>query len=153
MKLWALIYTVHPINNIYVPIYMQYIPRIMKANTRLHHGIQCNEMECGCLGLSVFWFVEFLVCRRFDLSTFRLVNVLVCRRFGRSTFWLVDILVCRRFGCRLSVSRRFDQSTVEWLHIMSSSFLISLSLSLYHYYQQQQHNYRYHPCNYHIMSS
>ena len=142
MKLWALIYTVHPINNIYVPIYMQYIPRIMKANTRPHHGIQCNERECGCLGLSAFWFVECFVCRRFDLSTFRLVNVLVCRRFGLSTFWSVDFLACRHFGfvdvlvVDVSVSRRFDQSTVEWLHVMSSSFLISLSLSLYHYYQQ-----------------
>ena len=120
----VLICTIHPINNIYVRIYMQYIPWITKTNTRLHHGIQYNKMECRRFGLSFFFFffwggggVDMLVCRRFGLSTFWFVDVLVCRRFGLSMFWFVDVLglstfrfvdvlVCQRFGCR-----RFDLAT------------------------------------------
>ena len=101
---------------------MQYIPRIMKTNMRLHHSIQHNKMECRRLGLSTFWCVDVLACRRFGLSTFWSVDVLVCRRFGLSTFWFVDVLVCRRFGlstfrfvdvsvCRRFGCRRFGLST------------------------------------------
>ena len=83
---------------------MQYIPRIMKTNMRLHHSIQANKMECRRLGLSPFWCVAVLACRRFGLSTFWSVDVLVCRRFGLSTFRFVDVLVVD-----VSVCRRFDQ--------------------------------------------
>ena len=78
-------------------------------------------------GLSTFWFVDVLVCRRFGLSTFRFVDVSVCRRFGLSTFRCVDVLVCRRFGLstfRLSTfrfvdvltSNRRDHFTLRWRH-------------------------------------
>ena len=101
---------------------MQFIPRIMKTNIRLHHNIQDNKMECRRLGLSPFWCVDVLACRRFGLSTFWSVDVLVCRRFGLSTFRFVDVLVCRHFGlstfrfvdvlvCRRFGCRRFGLST------------------------------------------
>ena len=99
---------------------MQYIPRIMKTNTRTHHTIQYNTMECRRFGLSTFWCVDVLACRRFGLSTFWPVDILVCRRFGLSTFQFVDVSVCRRFGLStfwsvdVSVCRRFGLSTF-WL--------------------------------------
>ena len=130
MKLSVLIYTIHPTNNIYVRIYMQYIQRIMKTNMRLHHSIQHNKMVCRLLGLSTFWCVDVLTCRRFGLSTFWCVDVLVCRRFGLSTFWFVDVSVCRRIGLStfrfvdvlvvdVSVCRRFDQLPPRSHHRLS----------------------------------
>ena len=121
---WLLIYTVHLINKIYLWIYMQYIPRIMKTNTRLHHTIQYNTMECRRFGLSTFRCVDVLACRRFGLSTFWPVDVLVCRRFGLSTFWFVDVSVCRRFGLStfwsvdVSVCRRFGLSTFRFVDVL-----------------------------------
>ena len=126
MQLWVSIHTVHPTNNIYVRIYMQYLQRIMKT-IQQHNGIQCTEMDCRRFGLSTFWFVDVLVCRRFGLSTFRFVDVLVCRRFGLSTFWFVDVSACRRFGLStfrfvdvlvvdVSVCRRFNQLP-SWLQL------------------------------------
>ena len=98
-KLWVLIYKVHPANHRYVQIYVQYIPRIMKTNTRLYSVLNCtvHVLVCRRFGLSMFWYVDVLVCRCFSLSTFWCVDVLVCRRFGLQTFWLstfwfVDIL-------------------------------------------------------------
>ena len=43
--IYIYIYTIHPTNNIYVRIYMQYIPRNMKTNMRLHHSIQHNQVK------------------------------------------------------------------------------------------------------------
>ena len=109
---------------------MQYIPRIMKTNTRLYsvlnctvHVSVCRRFVCQrfligrCYGISTFWFG--LVCRRFGLSMFWSVDVSVCRRFGLLMFWYVDVLVCRRFSFGLStfryvsvsVCRRFGLST------------------------------------------
>ena len=110
----------------------QYIPRIIKTDTRLHYGIPYNKMVCRRFGLSTFrfvdvvsvcrrfgvskfWFVDVLVCRRFGLSTFRFVDVTVCRRFGLSTFWSVDVSVCRRFG--LST---FWLSTFRFVDVLTS---------------------------------
>ena len=124
------IYTIHPNNNIYVRIYMQYIARNMKINL-LHHCIQHKNQH---LGLSTFWCVDVLACRRFGLSTFWSVDVLVCRRFGLSTFWFVDVLVCRRFGLStfrsvdVSVCRRFGLSTF-WM----STFRFVDVLTSYHW--------------------
>ena len=137
---WILIYTIHPTNNIYVRIYMQYISRIMKTNMRLHHSIQANKMECRRLGLSPFWCVDVLACRRFGLSTFWSVDVLVCRRFGLSTFRFVDVLVCRRFGlstfrfvdvlvCRRFGCRRFGLSTFWPVTIFGSDRLTLTHIS------------------------
>ena len=115
MKLWVLIYTIHPTNNIYVRIHMQHIPRIMKTNVRLHHSIQYNKMKCRRFGLSTFWPVDVLVCRRFGLSTLWFVDVSVCRRFGLSTFRSVDVSVCRRFGMST-----FWLSTFRFVDVLTS---------------------------------
>ena len=105
---------------------MQYIPRIMKTNVRLHHTIQYNTMECRRFGLSTFRFVDVLACRRFGFSTFWSVDVLVCRRFGLSTFWFVDVSVCQRFGLStfrfvdVLVCRRFGLSTFRFVDVLTS---------------------------------
>ena len=104
--------------------------------------IQSTELYSPCFGLSTFCMSTFLVGRCFDISTFWFgfglstfwsVDVLVCRRFGLSTLWSVDVfgmstfwfvaalvLVCRHFGMwvfrfvdvlvvDVSVCRHFDQ--------------------------------------------
>ena len=135
IKLWVLIYKVHPTSHTYVRIYMQVHP---KNYENKYTTIQCIKLYCPGFGLSTFWFVDVLVCRCFGmstfwgvlvcrcfgLSTFWSVDVLVCRCFGMSTFWFVDALVCRRFGLStfrfvdvlvvdVSVCRRFDQSPTK----------------------------------------
>ena len=99
IKLWLLIYKVHPTNHRYVRIYVQYIPRIMKTNTRLYSVLKCT--------------VDVSVCRHFSLSTFWsvdvwYVDVLVCRRFSLSTFWSVDVSVCRRFGLPMGIQNIYS---------------------------------------------
>ena len=107
IKLWLLIYQVHPINHTYVGICMQYIPRITKTNIWLHSVLNWTVDISVCRR---FWSVDILVYRRFALSTFRFVNILVCRRFGVSVFQHVDVSVCRHFA-GLSTFRFVDVVT------------------------------------------
>ena len=60
------------------------------------------------LGLSMFCFVDVLVCQRFGMSTFRCVDVLVCRCFGLSTLWLSTFRFAGVLVVDVSVWRRFD---------------------------------------------
>ena len=108
--------------------------------------------------MSTFWFVDVLVCRRFDLSTFWFVDVLVCRRFGLSTFRFVDVLVCRRFGLStfwfvdvlvvdVSVCRRFDQlplnSTDDARETCMGSWLPNDKFTSYFSTLEQKHHFRF----------
>ena len=96
--------------------------------------IQWTKLHCPRFGLSTFWFVDVLVCRRFGLS-------MVCRCFGLSTFWSVDVLVCRRFGVstfRLSdvlvvdvlVCRRFDQLPTKGSTLTHQSLVTNVVINL-----------------------
>ena len=145
----------------------------MKTNTRLYsvlnctvHVSVCRRFVCQrfligrCYGISTFWFglstfwsVDVLVCRRFGLLTlwslmFWYVDVLVCRRFsfGLSTFRYVSVSVCRRFGLSTfwpvtykrvhfdtsnpvyEYGHHFADDISEWISSMTF-FIISLSLS------------------------
>ena len=137
MKLWVLIHTIHPTNDIYVRINMQYIPRIMKTNMRLHHCIRYTKMQCGRFGLSTFWSVDVLACRRFGLSTFWFAKVLVCWRFSLSTFLFVDVSVCRHFSLStfwsvfVLVCRWFGLSTIWFVDVLAVDVSVCRLLTSY----------------------
>ena len=77
----------------------------MKTNARLYSVLNCTVHVSVCrrfvcqrffFGWLIFWYFDVLVW--FGLSTFWSVDVLVCRRFGLLMFWSVDISVCQCFG-------------------------------------------------------
>ena len=111
IKLWVLIYKVHPTNHRYADICAIH----PKNYENKYTTIQCTKLYCPRFGLSTFWFVDVLVCRRFGLSMFWYVDVLVCRRFSLSTFWSADVSVCRRFGLPM-----FWLSTFRFVDVLTS---------------------------------
>ena len=174
IKLWVLIHKVHPTSHTYVwiYIYMQYIPRIMKTNTRLYsvlndtvHVSVCRRFVCQrfwSVDVLVFrrfglvWYVYVLVCRCFGLSTFRSVDALVCWCFGMSTFWFVAalVLVCRHFGMSVfrfidvlvvdvSVCRRFDQLPTKWSTLTHQILFTNMVIILQTTYQNGFHQWHF----------
>ena len=81
----------------------------------------------------MFWYFDVLVW--FGLSMFWSVDVLVCRRFGLSTLWSVDVLVCRRLVVDVSVCRRFDQLPTKGSTLTHQILFINMVIILQTTYQ------------------